>query len=166
LNKNLRNSEGNGLTVKYLKIVAVFACMFFLGGCGSLTRLQNNMEQMTYYMGMMASSMPQLNQHTGRMANSAERLEARTNQLVEDFQKKGTSAERAVQNYTQTFIDNDKAIAKNLLGIKQEISELKQGQLTPSGRQDSPDQVKINASISERISRLEAQIAALNAKLK
>ncbi len=150
-----------------MKTVGIALCAIALGGCGGqLSRLQNSMDQMTHYMGMMAANMPQIGHHTGRLANATERMEGKADRMVTDFQKKGATAERAVQNYTQTFIDNDKAIAKNLQGIKQEISELRQGQLTAGTREEGPDQAKINASINDRISRLEAQIAALNSKLK
>lgn len=143
-------------------------CMVALGGCANpLNRLQGSMDQMTYYMGMMAASMPQLTHQTGRLANSTERIEGRTDRLLNDVQKKGASAERALQNYSQTFIDNDVAVVKNLQGIRQEIAELKQGRLgSGASRSDNQDQAGINASINDRISRLEAQIAALNAKIK
>lgn len=149
-------------------MIALIVCAAALSGCGGqLARLQNSMDQMTYYMGVMAANMPQIGHQAGRLANATERMEGKADRLVGDFQKKGASAERAVQNYTQTFIDNDKAIAKNLQGIKQEISELKQGQLASGPRPEgAPDQAKTNASINERISRLEAQIATLNSKLK
>lgn len=155
------------MSKKYIKTVCIALSAIALGGCGGhLNRLQNSMDQMTYYMGMMAANMPQIGHQAGRLANATERMEGKAERIVTDFQKKGATAERAVQNYTQTFIDNDKAIAKNLQGIKQEISELKQGQLVPGARAEGPDQAKINASINDRISRLEAQIAALNSKLK
>lgn len=142
-------------------------CMVALGGCANpLNRLQGSMDQMTYYMGMMAANMPQLSHHTDRLANSTERIEGRTDRLLNDVQKKGASAERALQNYSQTFIDNDVAVVKNLQGIRQEIAELKQGRLATGARSDNQDQAGINASINDRISRLEAQIAALNARLK
>ncbi len=155
------------MTSKYIKMCVVLGCLFSLNGCGGhLNRLQGSMDQMTYYMGMMAASMPQLSHSTSRLANSTERIEGKTDRLVSDFQKKGVSAERSIQNYTQAFIDNDKAIAKNLQNIKEEISGFRQGQSLPTARADSPDQAKINASINDRISRLEAQIAALSSKLK
>lgn len=110
--------------------------------------------------------MPQLTHHTGRLANSTERIEGKTDRMLTDVQKKGASAERAIQNYSQTFIDNDVAVVKNLQGIRQEIAELKQGRLGAGARSDNKDQAGINASINDRISRLEAQIAALSAKIK
>lgn len=154
------------MTIKCLNIFYILFFLVSVSGCASpLNKLQSSMDQMTYYMGMMASTMPQLSHNTGRLANSTERLEGRANRMASDFQQKGASAEKAIQNYTQTFIDNDRAISKNLQGIQQEISELKKGQLQ-APRTDSPDQARINASINERINRLEAQIAAINAKLK
>ena len=157
------------MSLKLLKMAVLVILAAALGGCagGPLNRLQNSMDQMTYYMGMMAANMPQISHQAGRLANATERMEGKADRLATDFQKKGASAERAVQNYTQTFIDNDKAIAKNLQGIKQEISELKQGQLGPGDRSHGVhDQAKINASINERISRLEAQITAISSRLK
>lgn len=155
------------MSKKYIKTVCIALSAIALGGCGGqLNRLQNSMDQMTYYMGMMAANMPQIGHHAGRLANATERMEGKADRIATDFQKKGATAERAVQNYTQTFIDNDKAIVKNLQGIKQEISELKQGQLVSGARTEGLDQAKINASINDRISRLEAQIAALNSKLR
>lgn len=79
--------------------------------------------------------------------------------------KKGVSTEKAVQNYAQTFIDNDRAIIKNLHGIKEELAQLKQAQpQTKISGAPSENQEKLNSVFLEKIAKLEAQIQALNSK--
>jgi hypothetical protein len=126
----------------------------------------NNLDQMCYYMGVMASSMPQMAFSTKRMADTAEGLQQKSDGIINEFQKKGVSTERAVQNYAQTFIDNDRAIIKNLQGIKQELAQLKQVQ--PQDRisgDHSKNNDKLNSAILERITKLEAQVQALGSKV-
>ena len=99
-----------------------------LSGCASISRMQSNMDQMTYYMGVVASAMPQMAFSTKRMADTAEGLQQKSDGMISEFHKKGVSTEKAVQNYAQTFIDSDRAIIKNLQGIKEELAQLKQPQ--------------------------------------
>lgn len=136
-----------------------------LSGCGlsTINRMQNSMEQMTYYMGVVASSMPQMAFSTKRMADTAEGLQRKSEGMMNDFQKKGVSTERAVQNYAQTFIDNDRAIIKNLQGIKEELSNLKQPPAQArSSEPPQKNQERINSAILERLGRLESQLQAIS----
>ncbi|MFH0957786.1 MAG: hypothetical protein V1897_03700 [Pseudomonadota bacterium] len=154
----------------YFKIfLSVTLLTIPLSGCvglSSITRMGNNMDQMSYYMGVMASAMPQMAFSTKRMADTAEGLQRKSDGIVSEFQKKGVSTEKAVQNYAQTFIDNDRAIIKNLQGIKEELAQLKQTQpLTKIPNAPSQNQEKMNSAILERISKLEAQIQALSSKM-
>jgi hypothetical protein len=52
------------------------------------------MDQMVYYMGVMASSMPHMVNSTTRMANMAETMQGKTDALLANLEKKGTGAER------------------------------------------------------------------------
>jgi hypothetical protein len=127
------------------------------------------MEQMTQYMGMMVYN-------TGAMAAVAERMERRSDRLLHDIEKKGTSTERTVQNITQAFLDNDKAAIKNLQGIRQELSELKQGLPgTPprdAGAQKSGSEAIAresaaqNALVHGKLMDLERKLNAIAARLE
>ena len=137
-----------------------------LSGCASISRMQSNMDQMTYYMGVVASAMPQMAFSTKRMADTAEGLQQKSEGMISEFHKKGVSTERAVQNYAQTFIDSDRAIIKNLQGIKEELAQLKQPYTsTKSPDTVSKNQERVNTSLMERIGKLEAQIQALSSRI-
>ncbi len=156
--------------MKYFRILlSVTLLTLPLSGCvglSSISRMGNNMEQMCYYMGVMASSMPQMAFSTKRMADTAEGLQRKSDGIINEFQKKGVSTEKAVQNYAQTFIDNDKAIIKNLHGIKEELAQLKQAQpQTKISGAPPENQEKLNSVFLEKIAKLEAQIQALNSKI-
>ncbi len=137
-----------------------------LSGCTSISRMQSNMDQMTYYMGVVASAMPQMAFSTKRMADTAEGLQQKSEGMMSEFHKKGVSTERAVQNYAQTFIDSDRAIIKNLQGIKEELAQLKQPYAeTKSSETISKSQERFNTTVIERIGKLENQIQSLAAKI-
>jgi len=156
--------------MKYFRLfLSVTLFTLPLSGCvglSSISRMGSNMEQMSYYMSVMASSMPQMAFSTKRMADTAEGLQRKSDGIINEFQKKGVSTEKAAQNYAQTFIDNDRAIIKNLHGIKDELAQLKQTQpQTKLSSAPSENQEKLNSVILERITRLEAQIQALSSKI-
>lgn len=175
-NYNLSSNMGSSIftfrlvSFKAMRFFGIFFAMILLtgslSGCASITRMQNSMEQMTYYMGVVASSMPQMAFSTKRMADTADGLQHKSDGIMSEFQKKGAVTEKAVQNYAQTFIDNERAVIKNLQGIKQELADLKQTQpkIGP-GELSSKNQEKINAAIMERVGKLEAQIQTLVSKL-
>lgn len=165
--------RSNLLTLGYsnmLRLCKILLCVLLstgtLSSCGALSRMQSNMDQMTYYMGVVASSMPQMAFSTKRMADTAEGLQQKSDGMMSEFQKKGGATERAVQNYAQTFIDSDRAIIKNLQGIKEELAQLKQP-CAPikSSETFSKNQERFNTAIMERLSKLETQIQSLSAKL-
>ncbi|MGC8658155.1 MAG: hypothetical protein ACP5U1_03690 [Desulfomonilaceae bacterium] len=135
-------------------------------GCASISRMQNNMDLMTYYMGVVAQSMPQMAFSTKRMADTAEGLQKKSDGMMADFQKKGVSTERAVQNYAQTFIDNDRAIIKNLQGIKEELAQIRapHPQAKPS-ENFLRNQEQFNATIAQRLGKMESQIQSLSDRI-
>ncbi|MGO8823084.1 MAG: hypothetical protein ACLQT6_17505 [Desulfomonilaceae bacterium] len=152
------------------RLFKIFLCVVFstalFPGCASISRMQSNMDQMTYYMGVVASAMPQMAFSTKRMADTAEGLQQKSEGMMSDFHKKGVSTERAVQNYAQTFIDSDRAIIKNLQGIKEELAQLKQPYTsTKSPDTISKNQERVNTALLERIGKLETQIQALSSKV-
>ncbi len=140
--------------------------VILLGGCGGLNKMQGNMDQMVHYMGIMASGMPVMVNSTARMANTAERMQQKTDGLITDLQSRGGHAERAIQNYSQAMLDNERAVIKNLQGIKEELSELKQS-LRPAGaRAEGPDQARVNAALQAKLNELENKLAAVSSKLE
>ncbi len=152
------------------RLVKILVAMSVLLACGcsrlpDLNRMQNNMDTMVHYMGVMASGMPVMVNSTARMANTAERMERKSDGLLADLQKKGGDVERTVQNYSQAFIDNDRAAIKNLQGIKMELGDLKQALRQVPATPDTHDQTRINASFQSRLGDIEARLAAISSKL-
>lgn len=121
---------------------------------------------MVYYMGVMAASMPHMTYNTSRMADAADRMEQKSNGMLKSLQKKGPEMERTIQNYSQSFLDNDRAMIKSLKGINTELKELKQslggGE---GGRGSSTDQDRINARTQAKLNELEAKLQALSKQL-
>ncbi len=131
-----------------------------------VNKIQNNMDQMVYHMGVMAAGMPVMVNSTARMANTAETMQRKTDGLIADLQSRGGSAERAIQNYSQAMLDNERAVIKNLQGIKQELSELKLS-LRPAGAQaEGQDQARLNAALQAKLNELENKLAAVSSKLE
>lgn len=147
----------------------VIVSLMVLGGCAALpdvNKIQGNMDQMVYYMGVMASGMPAMANSTARMASMAERMQQKTDGLIANLQSRGGSAERAIQNYSQAMLDNERAVIKNLQGIRQELSELKLG-LRPAGAPaEGQDQRLVNANLQAKLIELEEKLAAVSSKLE
>ncbi len=139
-------------------VVVILICASGCANLPDMNRIQGNMDQMTMYMGMMV-------QITGAMAATAQRMEQKSNSVMANFEKKGSSAERAIQNYSQALLDNQRGVIKNLQGIRQELSDGKTN-LQPSGSPaGAVDQRKLD-SMQNKIDELEKRLAALNAKIK
>lgn len=117
---------------------------------------------MVHYMGVMASNMPHMTYNTSRMADAAERMEQKSNGMLRNLQKKGPEVERTIQNYSQSFLDNDRAMIKSLKGINTEIRDLKK---SLGGSASVPDQERINARTQAKLSELEAKLDALSRQL-
>ncbi len=145
---------------KYIIKYCLFALLIGVGGCAKLpdlNRLQSNMEQMTMYMGMMVNT-------TGSMAAAAERLEKKSDRMIANLEKKGGSAERAIQNYSQALLDNERAVIKNLQGIRQELSEVKTSMQPTAGTQ-SLDAAQI-ANIQRKLLDLEKKLSVVTNKIE
>ena len=148
-----------------MNALRLLAVSFVLVACGcarvlpDLNRMQSNMDAMVYNMGMMVNS-------TARMANTAERMERKSDGLMAGLGKKGGDVERAVQNYSQAFIDNDRAMIKNLQGIKMELGELKQTLRQPATAAEGQEQARNIAAMQTRLNSLEAQLKAMAAKIE
>jgi hypothetical protein len=150
-----------GFGVSKISRIWVAVILMCASGCASLpdvNRMQNNMDQMTMYMGMMVQS-------TGAMAATAQRMEQKSNNLMGGLEKKGSSAERAIQNYSQALLDNQRGVIKNLQGIRDELSTGKTGLQPTSAAGGSVDQAKLN-SMQNKIDDLEKRLATINAKMK
>jgi hypothetical protein len=146
------------------KLILPVALLVFSGCAGLLPdarKIENNMDQMTAYMGMMVGV-------TAKMAAAAERMEQKSDALIagleKNLDKKGSSAERAIQNITQAFLDNEKAMIKTLQGIKAEIAEFRQAvqqsSATP-GKQSSSDaaiMLRKSVELERKLGSLAGQI--------
>jgi hypothetical protein len=156
-----------GTALKMLLMVS----LLFTFGCASLpdvNRIQGNMDAMVHYMGIMAGSMPVMVNSTSRMADTAERMQQKSDALLASIEKKGGTAERAIQNYSQAVLDNERGVISSLKGIRQELGDLKHG-LPPSasGASVGPkDQDKINEALQARLGALEARLTAIASKME
>ncbi len=153
---------------RLLKIVTLLGSFLLMGGCAALpdmNRLQNNMDQMVYNMGVMASSMPLMVDSTRRMADNADRMASKADKFMGRLPSEKKALERAVQNYSQAFIDNDKARLGALRAIRQELSDLKET-LRKGGPVKSNDQGSMDRSLQNNMRELEARLEAISARVK
>jgi len=151
--QNGRSRFVTGYTKKLLVTVSLIA----LAGCGRLpdvNKIQGNMDQMVYYMGHMTNA-------TTRMANAAERMEGKSDNMVNDLGKRGATVERAVQNYSQAILDNERAMIKALQGIREELNELKQGARSKGAKTDAQEQLRTNPVLQARLNELEDKISTI-----
>ncbi len=153
-------------TLRILLPALVLVCV---SGCASLPdfgRMQATMDRMAYSTGVMACNMPYMANSTARMAAVAERMERKSNGMISDLQNRGSSMERTVQNYAQSFLDNDRALVKGLKDIRREIGDLKQTIGRGRGSaQSNPVDERTNAQLQAKLNRLEAQLAAISSKI-
>lgn len=151
-----------------LKYMLIAASLFLAVGCAGLpdmNRIQGNMDQMVYYMGVMASSMPHMANSTTRMANTAEIMQGKTDALLANLEKKGTSAERAIQNHSQAVLDNERAVIKSLQGIRQELGDLKQSFRPAGGSAEGQDQARSNVALQNKLNGIVARLSAVVEKM-
>ncbi|MDQ7781266.1 MAG: hypothetical protein RDU20_00210 [Desulfomonilaceae bacterium] len=129
-------------------------------------RMQATMDRMAYSTGLMASNMPHMANSTSRMAAVAERMERKSDTMLSNLEDRGSAMERTVQNYAQSFLDNDRALINSLKDISREIGDLKQaiGQSRGSALGDQSDG-RINARLQAKLNRLEAQLSAISSKV-
>ena len=149
-------------------VTLAVAGLAVLSGCASLpdvNRIQGNMDAMVHYMGIMASNMPVMSYSTSRMADLAAKMDRKSDSLLGEIQKKGGSAERAIQNYSQAVLDNDRGVIKNLKAIKDELGDIRKSLGAPGAQQESADQSRINAELQSRLTTLEAKLRDLSAKV-
>jgi len=154
------NMKGYGgmISKRTGRLIAV--CLLLASGCAGmpdLKRMQGNMDAMVYYMGSTADS-------TRRMADNADRMQARVGQMVAGLEKKGQSAERAVQNYLQAFVDNDRASIAQLKNISQELSMVK-GALRKPAEVPGPDDAKRREELNGKLRTLQERLDAITARL-
>ncbi|MFH1115264.1 MAG: hypothetical protein V1792_15245 [Pseudomonadota bacterium] len=152
-----------------MRILLPVLVMVCVSGCASLPdfgRMQATMDSMAHSTGVMACNMPYMANSTARMAAVAERMEGKSNSMISDLQSRGSSMERTVQNYAQSFLDNDRALINGLKDIRREIGDLKQtiGRSRGSA-QGSPDDERISAQLQAKLNRLESQLAAISSKV-
>jgi hypothetical protein len=153
---------------RILRNILIAASLFLVASCASLPdlkRMQGNMDQMVQYMGVMASCMPHMVNSTGRMANMAERMQGKTDALLANLEKKGTGAERAIQNYSQAVLDNERAVIKSLQGIRQELGDLRQSFRPSGGSAEGQDQSRANVALQNKLNDIDARLSAVVAKM-
>jgi hypothetical protein len=134
-------------------------------GCAALPdarKIENNMDSMVGYMGMMVGV-------TSRMASVAERMEQKSDTMLagleKSLDKKGSSAERAVQNITQAFLDNEKAMIKSLQAIKQELSEFRQSVERHPGTPGKTSSTNV-PEMQGKLVELERKLASLAGQIE
>jgi hypothetical protein len=152
---------------RILKQMPIVLSLFLVASCAGLPdlkRMQGNMDQMVQYMGVMASCMPHMVNSTTRMAAMAERMQGKTDALLSNLEKKGGGAERAIQNYSQAVLDNERAVIKSLEGIRQELGNLKQS-FRPAAGATEADQARANVALQNKLNDLDARLAAVAAKM-
>src|SRR5208283_5473308 len=151
-----------------LKNILIATSLFLAVGCAGLPdvkRIQGNMDQMVYYMGVMASGMPHMANSTARMANVAETMQGKTDVLLANLEKKETGAERAIQNHSQAVLDNERAVIKSLQGIRQELGDLKQSFRPAGGSAEGQDQARTNVALQNKLNDIEARLSAVVEKM-
>ncbi len=153
-------------SLKITLSVLALACISGCAGMPDFARMQATMDSMAHSTSVMASNIPFMAHSTARMAAAAERMERRSNSMISNLQDRGSAMERTVQNYAQSFLDNDRALIKSLKEIRQEIGDLKQtiGQSRGSARGEPSDD-RTNARLQAKLNRLEAQLAAISSKI-
>lgn len=151
------------MLAELLKKLLVVLAFVWVAGCANLPdmkRIQGNMDQMVGYMGIMAYN-------TSQMAAAADNMQRRSDQLVANLNKKGTSAERAIQNYSQAVLDNERAAIRNLQGIREELGQLKQNLRQPAGPNESQrDQATAAADLQNKLNDLEKRLAIISSKIE
>lgn len=153
---------------RILKQMLIVSSLFLAASCAGLpdmNRIQGNMDQMVQYMGVMASCMPHMVNSTARMAATTERMQGKTDALLTNLEKKGGGAERAIQNYSQAVLDNERAVIKTLEGIRQELGNLKQS-FRPAAGATEADQARANVALQNKLNDLDARLAAVAAKME
>ncbi len=153
---------------RILKTMLIVTSLSLAASCAALPdlkRMQGNMDQMVQYMGVMASCMPHMVNSTTRMANMAETMQGKTDALLANLEKKGTGAERAIQNYSQAVLDNERAVINTLQGIRQELGDLKQSFRPAPGSAEGRDQTRTNAALQNKLNDIEARLSAVVAKM-
>jgi hypothetical protein len=142
----------------------LFVALVFVSavGCANLPdmkRIQGNMDQMVGYMGVMAYN-------TSQMAAAADNMQRKSDQLMANLNKKGASAERAIQNYSQAVLDNDRAAIRNLQGIREELGQLRQNLRQPAGTSEGPRDQATVASMQNKLNELEKRLAVVISKIE
>lgn len=154
---------------RILKTMLIVTSLSLAASCAALPdlkRMQGNMDQMVQYMGVMASCMPHMVNSTSRMANMAETMQGKTDALLANLEKKGTGAERAIQNYSQAVLDNERAVIKTLQGIRQELGDLRQSfHPAAAGSAESREQTRSNIALQNKLNDIEARLSAVVAKM-
>jgi len=138
-------------------------------GCAALpdmNRIQGNMDQMVYHMGVMSSGMPYMADSTRRMADNADQMKARVDGFIVDLQKNRKTLERVVQNYSQAFIDSDKARNTNLELIRRELVELKEALRKSGGPVQGPTSSTTNRETQASLRDIESRLETLSARIK
>jgi hypothetical protein len=112
--------------------------------------------------------MPVMVNSTQRMADNADRMTARAEGMLSSLQGNGKAMERTAQNYLQAFIDNDRAVVKNLRGIRDELVELKSTLASENpGKTDgrSSRSPSFSPKMEARLMKLEERLDAISARL-
>jgi len=118
------------------------------------------MDQMVGYMGMMAYN-------TGQMSAVADKMERKSDTLLANLKDKSSSVERSFQNHSQGVLDNERAMIRNLQGIREELGQLKESlRRSPAGQAQQQDQVQTATNLQMQLNELQKRLAAISAKVE
>lgn len=151
------------------KSIFLSALLLLMCGCAALpdaNRIQNNMDQMVYHMGVMSSGMPYMADSTRRMADNADQMKGKVDGFIADLQKNRKTLERVVQNYTQSFIDSDKARNTNLELIRRELADLKEALRKSSGPVQGQNPSTVNKDAQAGLRDIESRLETLSSRIK
>jgi hypothetical protein len=151
------------------KKVLVAAGLFSIAGCAALPdmqRIQCNLDQMTYYMGIMASGMPVMSDSTRRMADNADRMGHKADGLLAQFQQEKRTAERAFQNYAQGSTDSNREIIETLKEIRRELIKVKEELGKRGGPTKGNERSATDGNLQAKLEDLEKQLNTIASKVK
>jgi uncharacterized protein YceK len=162
-----RSTEGLGETgYRVLRpVILVLACLCLFSGCSSMNRMICAMESTAASANAMAAYMPLMAQSTARMADNADRAIPKLERMGAGVEKKSAAVESNIQNYAQSFIDNDRLLIRNLKGIREELQNLRTAIPRARGRSAQSDADPTNAKLLKKVNDLEARLRQLSARL-
>lgn len=137
--------------------------LFSFASCSHIERMQCAMDRMAGNTAVIASVMPVMSGSAARMAYNSDLMIQKIDRMVADLERKGKTAERSIENYSQTFIDSDRAVIGNLKGIREELKQLRS--ITGPPASLPPSKPEADAGVQARLRDLEVRMNSLIQKI-